>query len=403
MLCGFHTAGLLILILSLKGQSEVISPFQIVEARIGDDVILHCYLGPVSDVSNMTVEWTRADLDPIFIHVWPERPELQNPAYKGRTSLFTDEMKDGYMWLKISPVKLSDEGMYTCFSPELDEKSTVQLIVYDKNEKSMEDGPDQNRKEKVIYSKRDNSEFKAAVKKGESEILLTGREEEETQDEHVIETELIGDRERPEGERIIPSINIEKDSQTTTDQETDEENEMRERRMKAEGGEDEGENMMESVRYYLGVQFLPLSEKHKEELMSGKSSSMDWGIYFNLDQKAQSEQEEQFVEERETESDVDMKQLNNKKKRSKKKKNQLNNPCSRFPPEKTKQPETDQQKEANQRTLQSEKRMKGENNETEIQTQKDKDNQHHTKEKQQDRNEPEDQEGQDEKGKPERR
>ncbi|CAI5661125.1 unnamed protein product [Oreochromis niloticus] len=395
----------------------------------------------------MTVEWTRADLDPRFIHVWPERPELQNPAYKGRTSLFTDEMKDGYMWLKISPVKLSDEGMYTCFSPELDEKSTVQLIVYgkgvkrmgsfestvnvsvigpvigsvalclslavafivwkrtqgkfNKNEKSMEDGPDQNRKLKVIYSKRDNSEFKAAVKKGESEILLTGREEEETQDEHVIETELIGDMERPEGERIIPSINIEKDSQTTTDQETDEENEMRERRMKAEGGEDEGENMMESVRYYLGVQFLPLSEKHKEELMSGKSSSMELGTYFNLDQKAQSEQEEQFVEERETESDVDMKQLNNKKKRSKKKKNQLNNPCSRFPPQKTKQPETDQQKEANQRTLQSETRMKGENNETEIQTQKDKDNQHHTKEKQQDRNEPEDQEGQDEKGKPE--
>ncbi|XP_013119936.1 uncharacterized protein DDB_G0283697-like [Oreochromis niloticus] len=257
----------------------------------------------------------------------------------------------------------------------------------------MEDGNDQNRKQKVIYSKRDNSEFKVAVKKGESEILLTGREEEETQDEHVIEKELIGDMERPEEERIIPSINIEKDSQSTTDQETDEENEMTGRRVKAEGGEDEGEKMMESVKYYLGVQFLPLSEKHKEELMSGISSSMEWGIYFNLDQKQQSEQEEQFVEERETESDVDMKQLNNKKKRSKKKKTQLNNPCSGFPPEKTKQPETDQQKEANQRTLQSETGMKGENNETEIQTQKDKDNQHHTKEKQQDRNEPEDQEG----------
>ncbi|XP_039454868.1 myelin-oligodendrocyte glycoprotein-like isoform X2 [Oreochromis aureus] len=129
MLPGFHTAGLLILILSLQSQSEVISPFQIVEAWIGDDVILHCYLGPVSDVSNMTVEWTRADLDPRFIHVWPERPDLQNPAYKGRTSLFTDEMKDGYMWLKISPVKWSDEGMYTCFSPELEKNFTVQLIV----------------------------------------------------------------------------------------------------------------------------------------------------------------------------------------------------------------------------------------------------------------------------------
>ncbi|XP_039454936.1 myelin-oligodendrocyte glycoprotein-like isoform X2 [Oreochromis aureus] len=137
MLCGFHTAGLLILILSFQSQSEVISPFQIVEAEIGDDVILRCYLGPVSNVSNVTMEWTRADLDPRFIHVWPERPDLQNPAYKGRTSLNTDGMKDGYMWLKISPVKWSDEGMYTCFSPELDEKSTVQLIVYGKGVKLM--------------------------------------------------------------------------------------------------------------------------------------------------------------------------------------------------------------------------------------------------------------------------
>lgn len=259
-------------------------------------------------------------------------------------------------------------------------------IETDKKEKNMEDGPDQNRKEK------DNSEFKVTMERGESEMLMTEREEEEeeTQDEHVIETVLTWDVERPEGERIIPSIIIEKDSQSTTNQETDEENEMTGRRVKAEGGEDEGEKMMESVKYYLGVQFLPLSEKHKEELMSGKSSSMEWGTYFNLDQKAEREQEEQFVEERETESDVDMKQLNNKKKRSKKKKTQVN-PCSGFPPQKTKQPETDQQKEANQGTLQSETRMKGENNEIKILTQKD--NQHHTKEKQQDRNEPEDQEG----------
>lgn len=219
-------------------------------------------------------------------------------------------------------------------------------IEKDKKDKSMEDGSDQNRKKKVIYSKKDNSEFKVAVEKGESEMFMTGRDEEEqeTRDQHVTETELIGDMKRPEGETVLKSI--ENDSQSTTDKKTDEEDEMTGRRMEAKGGKDEGEKMMESV-----FQLLPLSEKHKEELMSRKSSSMEWGIYFNLDQKAEREQEDQFVEERETESDVDIKQLNNKKKRSKKKKTQAN-PCSGFPPQKTKQPETDQQKEATQRTLQ---------------------------------------------------
>lgn len=114
-----------------SGQSKV-SLFERVIAEIGDDVILHCYLGPVSDVSDMTMEWTRADLDPRFIHVWPERPDLQNPSYKGRTSLFTDKLKHGHIWLEITNVKRSDEGIYTFFSPELDKNCTVPLIVFSK-------------------------------------------------------------------------------------------------------------------------------------------------------------------------------------------------------------------------------------------------------------------------------
>ncbi|CAI5669578.1 unnamed protein product [Oreochromis niloticus] len=126
--CVFHIA-VLALMLSYRGQSEVIGPIQPVVATVGDDIILSCYLHPAKDASDMTVEWTRPDLKPRLVHVWPERPELQNPSYKNRTSLFINEMKDGNISLKISRVKLFDEGMYRCFVPDQRKDSTVQLVV----------------------------------------------------------------------------------------------------------------------------------------------------------------------------------------------------------------------------------------------------------------------------------
>uniref|UniRef100_A0A3Q0RSR9 Ig-like domain-containing protein n=1 Tax=Amphilophus citrinellus TaxID=61819 RepID=A0A3Q0RSR9_AMPCI len=80
-------------------------------------------------VLNVTVEWSRPDLDSRLVHVWPERPELQNPSYKGRTSLFIIEMENGNISLKISKVKLSDEGRYRCFIPDLHKGSTFHLVV----------------------------------------------------------------------------------------------------------------------------------------------------------------------------------------------------------------------------------------------------------------------------------
>ncbi|XP_039908264.1 butyrophilin subfamily 1 member A1-like isoform X2 [Simochromis diagramma] len=125
----FYTAAVFALIHPCRGQSEVIGPIQPVVATVGDDVVLPCYLHPAMDASDMTVEWSRPDLDLRLVHVWPERPELQNPSYKGRTSLFINEMKHGEIFLKISRVKPSDEGKYRCFVPDLRKDSNVQLVV----------------------------------------------------------------------------------------------------------------------------------------------------------------------------------------------------------------------------------------------------------------------------------
>uniref|UniRef100_A0A3Q2X3Z9 Ig-like domain-containing protein n=1 Tax=Haplochromis burtoni TaxID=8153 RepID=A0A3Q2X3Z9_HAPBU len=123
----YHTKSSLFL-----GQSEVIGPPQTVVALIGDDIILPCNLDPVMDALDMAVEWARPDLNPRFVLVWRDSVELESkkhPSYTNRTSLFTDELKNGNISLKISKVKLSDKGTYRCFVPELKRQTTVKLVV----------------------------------------------------------------------------------------------------------------------------------------------------------------------------------------------------------------------------------------------------------------------------------
>ncbi|XP_035771918.1 butyrophilin subfamily 3 member A1-like [Neolamprologus brichardi] len=128
----FYTAAVFVLIHSCRGQSEVIGPLQPVVALIGDDIILPCNLDPVMNALDMAVEWARLDLNPRFVLVWRDGVELESkkhPSYTNRTSLFTDELKNGNISLKISKVKLSDEGTYKCFVPELKRQTTVKLVV----------------------------------------------------------------------------------------------------------------------------------------------------------------------------------------------------------------------------------------------------------------------------------
>ncbi|XP_005755390.1 butyrophilin subfamily 1 member A1-like, partial [Pundamilia nyererei] len=128
----FYTAAVFVLIHPCRGQSEVIGPPQTLVALIGDDIILPCNLDPVMDALDMAVEWARPDLNPRFVLVWRDGVELESkkhPSYTNRTSLFTDELKNGNISLKISKVKLSDEGTYRCFVPELKRQTTVKLVV----------------------------------------------------------------------------------------------------------------------------------------------------------------------------------------------------------------------------------------------------------------------------------
>ncbi|XP_042337077.1 butyrophilin subfamily 3 member A3-like, partial [Plectropomus leopardus] len=126
-----HTVFLLLLTHCCKGELQVIGPHRPILAVIGDDVILSCHLKPAMDAVSTTVEWTRPDLKPRFVHVWRSGQELlddQNPQYRGRTSLFIDKLKHGNTSLKLSRVKQSDSGTYRCFLPIFNKDSTVELV-----------------------------------------------------------------------------------------------------------------------------------------------------------------------------------------------------------------------------------------------------------------------------------
>uniref|UniRef100_A0A3B4UCS7 Ig-like domain-containing protein n=1 Tax=Seriola dumerili TaxID=41447 RepID=A0A3B4UCS7_SERDU len=90
----------------------------------------------------MTFEWARPDLKPRFIHVWHNYQDLHNnqhQSYKGRTSVDVNKLKHGDISLKLSKVKMSDNGIYRCFFPDWSEliKNGYNVKLIAINQKSL--------------------------------------------------------------------------------------------------------------------------------------------------------------------------------------------------------------------------------------------------------------------------
>ncbi|XP_051249528.1 CD276 antigen-like isoform X3 [Dicentrarchus labrax] len=116
----------------VTANSQLICSHQPITALPGDDVILPCHLEPPISVSDETVEWTRPDLDPKYIHLHQDGRfiyKTQNPSYNLRTGLFMDGLMTGNVSMKISKVKVSDTGRYQCALPSLQKEASIQLIV----------------------------------------------------------------------------------------------------------------------------------------------------------------------------------------------------------------------------------------------------------------------------------
>ncbi|KAJ3585289.1 hypothetical protein NHX12_014010 [Muraenolepis orangiensis] len=115
-----------------KWSSDPYSEAHSVMALVGDDVTLSYDTKQLKDISEETVEWSRADLKPDLVHLHEDRRTFykqQNPAYRGRTVLSEEDLERGIISLRLSRVRLADEGNYTCLFSSVHNQYTVQLLV----------------------------------------------------------------------------------------------------------------------------------------------------------------------------------------------------------------------------------------------------------------------------------
>ncbi|XP_071379227.1 myelin-oligodendrocyte glycoprotein-like [Centroberyx affinis] len=119
-------------LLAIRGQSQLIGSSEPIVGLVGHDVILPCRLEPAANFAEKTVEWTRPDLNPGYVHVFRDGRVLydqDHPSFKQRANLFLQELKNGNVSLKISQLQLSDKGQYTCHLPSLRSRSVITLVV----------------------------------------------------------------------------------------------------------------------------------------------------------------------------------------------------------------------------------------------------------------------------------
>ncbi|XP_051743784.1 butyrophilin subfamily 1 member A1-like isoform X2 [Ctenopharyngodon idella] len=104
---------------SRSEQYEVVGPADPVLAVAGEDVILPCSVKPNISAVDMRVEWFRLDLkDSQLVHLYEDHEDRntdQIQSYRGRTKLNPQELQRGNASLKLSSIRVSDEGHYKCF------------------------------------------------------------------------------------------------------------------------------------------------------------------------------------------------------------------------------------------------------------------------------------------------
>ncbi|KAI4877849.1 hypothetical protein NFI96_028554 [Prochilodus magdalenae] len=105
---------------------KVVGPDATLVVEAGKDLVLPCSVQPNINAEDMIVEWLRPDSSETdrLVHLYEDREdknEKQLKSYRGRTSLFKEELKKGNTSLKLSAVQPSDRGDYKCF---IENKST---------------------------------------------------------------------------------------------------------------------------------------------------------------------------------------------------------------------------------------------------------------------------------------
>ncbi|XP_074118030.1 myelin-oligodendrocyte glycoprotein-like [Sminthopsis crassicaudata] len=97
-----------------SGQFSVIGPAGPIQASLGGEAELSCYLSPPQSAQHMEVVWLQSTR---VVHHYRDGKDQfgdQAPDYQGRTELVKDPITHGNVTLKIRDVRFLDAGRYTC-------------------------------------------------------------------------------------------------------------------------------------------------------------------------------------------------------------------------------------------------------------------------------------------------
>ncbi|NXD35663.1 BTNLA protein, partial [Copsychus sechellarum] len=103
-------------------------------AFVGETVVLPCTTSPPGEPNKSMLYWQINTTKVVhFSKNGQDSPEYQDKNFKGRTSLFPDQMKYGNFSLKLSNVTLEDNATYSCIYKQTEshqkEESTIKLEV----------------------------------------------------------------------------------------------------------------------------------------------------------------------------------------------------------------------------------------------------------------------------------
>ncbi|XP_019476827.2 myelin-oligodendrocyte glycoprotein [Meleagris gallopavo] len=97
-----------------SAQLTVVAPSLPVTAVVGQDVVLRCYLSPCKDAWSSDIRWIQHQSSGLVHHYQSGVDLEQMEEYKGRTELLRDGLSDGNLDLRITAVRPSDSGSYSC-------------------------------------------------------------------------------------------------------------------------------------------------------------------------------------------------------------------------------------------------------------------------------------------------
>ncbi|XP_053486107.1 butyrophilin subfamily 3 member A1-like [Ictalurus furcatus] len=95
----------------------VVGPEAPLIAVAGEDLVLPCLIKFNTSAVDMTVKWNKLYVKDSLVHLYRDHKdsnEDQAQSYRQRTSLFKEELQKGNTSLKLSALRVSDEGAYKC-------------------------------------------------------------------------------------------------------------------------------------------------------------------------------------------------------------------------------------------------------------------------------------------------